>query len=79
MSLCPVGVASARVALHRSARSRSYKFFLEGADPRSLRGRGVCVVLARCVCCVLARGVCVCAFSFIVFNGRVRVTFVVKR
>jgi hypothetical protein len=34
----------------RGARSRGYKLSREGADPRSLRGRCVCVVvLARCV------------------------------
>jgi hypothetical protein len=39
-----VGSTAARVALHRSARSRGYKLSRKGADPRSLRG--ICV---RCV------------------------------
>jgi hypothetical protein len=36
MSLRPVGIATARVALHQSARSRGYKLSRQGADPRSL-------------------------------------------
>jgi hypothetical protein len=36
MSLHPVDFAAARVALHRSARSRGNKLLREGADPKSL-------------------------------------------
>jgi hypothetical protein len=36
MTLRLVGFAAARVALHRSARSRGYKFLRQEADPRSL-------------------------------------------
>jgi hypothetical protein len=36
MSLCPVDSAAARVALHRSARSRGYKLLRERSDPKSL-------------------------------------------
>jgi hypothetical protein len=36
MSLRPVDLAAARVALHRSARSRGYKLSREGTDPKSL-------------------------------------------
>jgi hypothetical protein len=40
-TLRPVGSAAARVALHRSARSKGYKLSREGTDPRS--SRGMCV------------------------------------
>jgi hypothetical protein len=36
MSLCPMDVGTARVVLHRSARSRGYKLSRDGADPKSL-------------------------------------------
>jgi hypothetical protein len=49
MILHPVGSTAARVALHRSAHSRGYKLSREGADPRSLQGRCVYVVLARSI------------------------------
>jgi hypothetical protein len=39
--LRPAGSTAARVALHRSARSRGYKLSREGTDTRSLRG--ICV------------------------------------
>jgi hypothetical protein len=45
MSLCLVGVSTARVALHQSARSRGYKLSTEGADPKSLWW---CVSLSAC-------------------------------
>jgi hypothetical protein len=41
-----VGFAAARVALHRSARSRGYKLSREGADPRSLLRGGACVLMS---------------------------------
>jgi hypothetical protein len=41
MALRPVGFAAARVALHRSARSRGYKVSREGTDPKSLVRGGV--------------------------------------
>jgi hypothetical protein len=44
MALCLVGSTAARVALHRSARSRGYKLLGEGADPRSLLRGDMCVV-----------------------------------
>jgi hypothetical protein len=43
--LRPVDSAAARVALHRSARSRGYKLSREGVDPRSLLRGDVCVLL----------------------------------
>jgi hypothetical protein len=36
MTLVPVDLVAARVALHRSAHSRGYKLSREGADLRSL-------------------------------------------
>jgi hypothetical protein len=36
MALRPVGFATARVALHRGARSRGYKLSREGVGPKSL-------------------------------------------
>jgi hypothetical protein len=52
-----VNFAAARVALHQSARNRGYKLSREGADPRSLRERGVCC-LARSVSVVFVLVVC---------------------
>jgi hypothetical protein len=42
-ALRSVDSTAARVALHRSARSRGYKLSREETDPGSLR-RGVCVL-----------------------------------
>jgi hypothetical protein len=79
-----VGFDAARVALHRSAHSRGYKFSREGADLRSLLRGGACVLMSW-------RGVCVVSSScrssldvasaspFIVSKEKAWVTFVVKR
>jgi hypothetical protein len=40
-----VGFAATRAVLHRSACSRGYKLSREGADPRSVLGDGVCVLM----------------------------------
>jgi hypothetical protein len=40
-----VSLAVARIALHRSARSKGYKLSREGADPRSSSEGGGCVVV----------------------------------
>jgi hypothetical protein len=54
MSLRPVDVAAARVALHRSAHSRSYKLSRKEADPKSLWW---CASLSVCsVNCFFYRG-----------------------
>jgi hypothetical protein len=50
MALRPVDSATTRVALHRSAHSRGYKFLREGVDPMSLLRGGVCVVVFGEVC-----------------------------
>jgi hypothetical protein len=50
MALRPVDSTAARVALHRSAHSRGYKLLREGMDPRSLRGRCLCVCCLSEVC-----------------------------
>jgi hypothetical protein len=91
MALRPVGSSVARVALHQSACSRGCKLSREGADPRSLRGRGVCCLSEACVphfCVHLKESVLIHhhestldvapASPFIVSKGRARVTFVVK-
>jgi hypothetical protein len=79
MSLCPVGSAVARVALHRSARSRGYKLSRKGEDPKSLQW---CVSLSawsvRCVSIRVPLDVAP-ASPFIVPKGRARITFMVKR
>jgi hypothetical protein len=54
MSLRPVDVATARVALHQSARSRDYKLSREGADPKSLWW---CVSLSACSTSCVSIGV----------------------
>jgi hypothetical protein len=46
MSLCPVDSATARVALHQSARNRGYKLSREGADPKFLWW---CVCVLECL------------------------------
>jgi hypothetical protein len=83
MALYLVGSTAARVALHRSARSRGYKLSGEGADPRSLlRGDMCVVVLAMCVCVFVPAFVLLDVAPtspFIVSKERARVTFVVKR
>jgi hypothetical protein len=67
---CPVDSTTARVALHRSACSRGYKLSREGVDPRSLRARGVCVVvLARCVRSVRGSFRCGPCLPFYSFQG----------
>jgi hypothetical protein len=80
MSLRPVDVAAARVALHRSARGRGYNRSREGADPRSLWW---CVSLSACaVSCALFLAILLdvaLASPFIVPKGRAWVIFVVKR
>jgi hypothetical protein len=45
MTLRPVSFDVARVVLHRSARSRSYKLSREEVDPRSLLRSGACVLI----------------------------------
>jgi hypothetical protein len=81
ISLHSVDSAAARVALHRSARSRGYKLSREGADPKSLWWC-VCVCLSawsvRCVSIRVPLDVAP-ASPFIVPKGRAQVTFVVKR
>jgi hypothetical protein len=83
MALRLVDFAAARVALHRSARSRGYKLSKEGVNPRSLLRGVLCVdVLARCVCCffVFSSPLDVAPTSpFIVSNKRARILFMVKR
>jgi hypothetical protein len=86
MSLRSVDSAVARVALHWSACSRSYKLSREGADPKSLRWRmSLCSWLVRCVLeqeSISPPRVSLDVAStspFIVPKGRARVTFVVKR
>jgi hypothetical protein len=77
MTLRPVDSAAARVALHRSARSRGYKLSRERTYTRSLRGSCVCLVFARCVPVVV---VCFGLYlPFYSFQGRAWVTFVVER
>jgi hypothetical protein len=76
MSLRPVGVAAARIALHRSARSRGYKLSREEADLRSL---GRCVFLGNKVTQSISLLDVAPTSPFIVPKGRARVTFVVKR
>jgi hypothetical protein len=78
MSLRPVDVAAAHVALHRSARSRRYKVSREGADPKSLWW---CVSLSVCsVNCFLSPPLDVApAAPFVVPKVRARVTIEVKR
>jgi hypothetical protein len=85
MSLRPVDSAAARVALHRTVRSRGYKLSREGADPKSLWW---CMSFSYwSVRCVLAQGSvsigpssrCGPCLPFIVPKGRAWVTFVVKR
>jgi hypothetical protein len=77
MTLCAVDSTAARVALHRSARSRGYKLSREGTDPRSL-WKGVCADLVRCVSSSSYLNVAP-ASPFIVPMGRARVIFVVKK
>jgi hypothetical protein len=80
MSLRPVDSAAARVALHQNTRSRGYKLSRKGADLKSLWW---CVCLSAWTArCVSIRGLpldVASASPFIVFKGRTRVTFVVKR
>jgi hypothetical protein len=76
MSLRLVGVAAARIVLHRSARSKSYKLWREGANPRSL---GRCVFLVDKMTQSISLLDMAPASPFIVPKGRVRVTFVLKR
>jgi hypothetical protein len=64
MPLCLVDSTAACVALHQSDHSRGYKLLREGMDPRPLRGRGVCVVLARCMSVVPRCGPCLPFYSF---------------
>jgi hypothetical protein len=74
---------TARVALHRSARSRGYKLLREGANPRSLLRGDVCGCFWRGVCVVVPLVLIFLdvapASPFIVSKERTRVTFVVKR
>jgi hypothetical protein len=53
MSLHPVDVVAARVALHQSARSRGYKHSREGTDLKSLWW---CVSLGACLVSCLPIG-----------------------
>jgi hypothetical protein len=64
MSLRPVGVAAARLALHRSTRSRGYKLLREGAVPSLVVFLGVCVDLVICVSVVPRCGPCLPFYSF---------------
>ena len=79
MFLRPLDSAAARVALHRSARSRGYKLSREGADPKSLWWRmGFSVWSVRCLFSKQGPLDVAPASPFIVPKGRARVTFVVK-
>jgi hypothetical protein len=89
-----VSFVAARVAMHRSARSKCYNLSREGADPTSLVRGGVCAdVLARCV---LSGSIYALLFDrllfflslfldvapaslFTAYKEMARVTFVVKR
>jgi hypothetical protein len=85
MSLRPMDSVAARVALHRSVRSRGYKLSRERADPKSLWW---CMSFSSwSVRCFLAYGSisirpssrCGPCLPFIVPKGRAWVIFVVKR
>jgi hypothetical protein len=74
-----VGFATARVALHRSARSRGYKLSREGADPKSLV-RGGAWMCGYVDVWLLDRSLDVAPVSpFIASKERAQVTFMVKR
>jgi hypothetical protein len=85
ISLHPVDSAAARVALHRSARSRGYKLSRERADHKSLWWH--MSLSSWSVRCVLEQGSILIgvppdvasASPFIVPKGRAHVTFVVKK
>jgi hypothetical protein len=80
MSLRLVDSATARVALHQSARNRGYKLSREGADPKFLWW---CVCALEClvseVCFNQAPLRCGPCLPFYSSQGRARVTFMVKR
>jgi hypothetical protein len=78
MTLRPVDSTTARVALHRSARSRGYKLSREEMDLRSLWW-SVCLVEYVCGLSEVSPLRPVSASPFIVPKGRARVTVVVKR
>jgi hypothetical protein len=83
-ALRPVDSATARVDLYWSARSRGYRLLREEIDPRFL-WRGECADLVMCAFrsessrrSELTLDVAP-ASPFIVFKGRTRVTFMVKK
>jgi hypothetical protein len=80
-ALRPVGLATARVALHRGAHSRGYKLSRERRSQVSCEWWWWCVVSIEVgsSCCGLITPLDVAPAShFIASKGRSRVTFVVK-
>jgi hypothetical protein len=74
MTLCSVDSTTAHVALHRSARSRVTSFRERERIPGLFGGVCACADSVRCFPLDVVH-----ASPFIVFKGRARVTFVVKR